>query len=276
MKIYISLDLEGINGVSKFSEIENKESQAYQKSIEQVFKEVNSVIRGAFKAGAETITVNDAHSSMTNIDLSKLDPRAILITGKPKTISMMAGLDTSYHAVIMMGYHAKASTSGACLAHTFLEPLINVEINGQSVGEAYLNSLYASTLNIPVAMATGDEALTEEVYTQIGVVPTVITKYALGMNAVQCKPNNILLKELEDTTEKSLNNPTNWIINKEEGPYELKVELSQIVMADLVELMPGVNRTNSRTISFTHPDFKTVYQLLQAICIMASTAKNYY
>lgn len=276
MKIYISLDLEGINGVSKFSEIENKGSIEYQKSIEQVFKEVNSVIRGAINAGAEIITINDAHSSMTNIDLSKLDPRAILITGKPKTISMMAGLDTSYNAAILLGYHAKASTSGACLAHTFHESLINVKINGMAVGEAYINSLYAATLDVPIAMASGDEALTEEIYNQIGVVPTVTTKYALGMNAVKCKPNNELLKELEKTTENSINNPTNWIINKVEGPYELQVELSQIVMADLAELIPDVNRISSRTISFTHPDFKTIYKLLQAICVITNSAKAYY
>ena len=276
MKIYISIDLEGINGVSRFSQVENKLHPEYKTSLEQAYNEINTVIEAAFEAGAEYITVNDAHSSMSNLNLSNIDSRVSLITGKPKEISMMAGLDNSYNAAILLGYHAKAGTSAACLAHTMSESLFNVRLNKQAVGEAYLNSLYAATLNVPVAMVTGDEALAEEVYDQIGSIPSVITKQALGMSAVISKPNEKLFKELKETTLKTLNNPTNWIINKVPPPYELEVEFAKIIMADLSELLPGVNRSGSRKIQFTHTDFRTIYKLIQALCVVVSTAENYY
>lgn len=277
MKIYISFDFEGLNGISKFSQTEITDPRSYELGLEQAKKELSSVIRGAFKAGAEKIVVNDAHCSMGNLNLNMLDERVSLITGKPKLVSMMAGLESdNFTACILVGYHAKASTSGACLAHTLCEQMISVRINKKEVGEAFLNTAYAATKNVPVAMVSGDEALTEEIHNQIGCVPTVKVKTALGMNAVICRPQAEVLEELEKTTTESLNNPTNWILNKVKSPYELEVELSQIAMADLVELIPGIKRISARKVQFTHPDFETIYKLLQAICALSATAKNYY
>lgn len=275
MKIYISVDFEGINGVSKFSQVEKTAPREYNIAIEQLHKELNAVIKGAFRANVDNITVNDAHSLMTNIDLTRLDDRVELVTGKPKYISMMAGLDNSYQAAILLGYHAKSGTAGACMAHTFSDKIASVKINNKEVGEAYLNSLYAATLNVPVALVTGDEALTEEVYEQIGEIPSVSVKRALGMHSVVCKPNGLVLTELEEATFKTLSNPTNWIINKLPPPYELEVNVIQIVMADLIELMPGLNRTGSKSIKFTHTSYSTVYKTLQAICALISIAESY-
>lgn len=276
MKIYISADFEGLNGVCRFSQTEMVHTDLFNTTIEQALKEVNTVINAAFKAGAETVSINDAHSIMSNFNLNRLDERASLITGKPKQVSMMAGLDRSYTAAILLGYHAKSETAGACLAHTFSDLLASVKINSQEVGESFLSSAYAATLGVPLAMVTGDEALKEEVYNLIGDVPVVVSKKALGMSSAICRPNAEYLKELEETTIKTLNNPTNWIINKVNPPYELEVELTQIVMADLVQLIPGIERLNSKTIKFTHSSFQTVYQLIQAICVMTGTTHNYY
>lgn len=276
MKIYISCDFEGLNGISRFSQTETTGADLYKSAIQQAHKELNAVIKGAFNAGAEYITVNDAHCSMVNLNLQLLDDRVSLITGKPKMVSMMAGLDETFSACIFLGYHAKAGTYAACLAHTLCEQMITVKINKKEVGEAFLNSAFAATQGVPVAMASGDDMLAEEIYNQIGCVPVVKVKSALGMNAVACKPQASILEELETTTLNTLKNPTNWIINKVKPPYELEVELSQIIMADLAELIPGIKRLSGRRVLFTHPDFEVIYKLLQAICAITSTAHNYY
>lgn len=276
MKIFISVDLEGLNGVSRFSQVENKATKDYEKVIIQLHKEVNAVIEGGFKAGAKIITVNDAHSSMINLNINELDDRAELVTGKPKNFSMMSGLDSSYTAAILLGYHSKASTLGGCLAHTFSEDFTEVKINGIAIGESYINSAYAATLGVPIALIAGDETLKKEIYDQIGDVPFVISKQALGYNAVKSRPNNLYLHELEDKTVESLNNPTNWILNKQEGPYELEIEFSKVVMADLVELIPGTNRIEVRRIKYSHMSFETIYKTLQAICVISGSSKQYY
>jgi D-aminopeptidase len=99
---------------------------------------------------------------------------------------------------------------------------------------------------------------------------------SLGMNAVKCSANVRLFKELEEQTYASLSNPTNWIINKVNSPYTLEVEVTEIVMADLIELMPFIERISSRKIRFTHPDFTTVYKALQAITVMTGSVGQYY
>ncbi len=50
--------------------------------------------------------VNDSHGSMRNIIADQLDPRASLISGSPKPLSMMQGIDSSFDACIFVGYHA--------------------------------------------------------------------------------------------------------------------------------------------------------------------------
>lgn len=276
MKIYISVDLEGVNGVSRFSQTYPEKVKQYEHTINQLHKEINIVVNASFLAGATSVYVNDAHGGMINLKIDKLDPRACLITGKPKSISMMAGLDQSFNAVIFLGYHCKASTVGACLAHTFNENFNFVKINSNEIGEAYLNSLYAATLNIPIAFVSGEELLCEEIYQFIGDVPRVITKKALGFNAVVCKDNNTLLKELEEKTIETLNNPINWIINRIPPPYKLEVGLTKTIMADLIELTPCITRTGAQKVEFTHPDFSTVYQMLQIISVLSDSVSNYY
>jgi len=123
---------------------------------------------------------------------------------------------------------------------------------------------------------SGDEALCEEIYQQIGDVPRIVTKKALNYNAVCCRDNNSILKELNEKTIETLNNPVNWVINKVAPPYTLKVGFTKVVMADMAELIPCVNRTGVTEIEFTHPDFTKVYHLIQAISVMSDSAKNYY
>ena len=99
IKIYISADMEGIGGVvhGDFTSIHGKE---YQRARKWMTQEVNAAIEGALAAGATEILVNDSHGSMRNILIEDLNPAAKLITGSPKPLSMMEGIDNTFDAVI--------------------------------------------------------------------------------------------------------------------------------------------------------------------------------
>ncbi len=275
MKLYVSVDLEGLNGVCKFTQVEKKNHNEFAITEKQLYKELNALIIGAKRAGVDEIFLNDSHSAMCNMNLSYLDSSVSLITGKPKQVSMMAGLDETFNVVVLLGYHARAGAAGGVLAHTFSDDIISLKINQTEAGESYLNSLYAATKNVPVGLITGDEALKEEIYSFIGDVPFVETKKALGMYSAVCRPNDEFLKELEEKTYETLKNSSNWIINRVPSPYELEVEFTQAVMADIVQLMPGVKRLSTRKVQYIHPDFSAVYQAIQAMCILTAAAVNF-
>jgi D-amino peptidase len=54
---------------------------------------------------------------MRNLLPEVLDRRAAMISGSPKPLAMMAGLDDSCDAVMCVGYHGRAGTLGV-LDHT--------------------------------------------------------------------------------------------------------------------------------------------------------------
>lgn len=276
MRIYISADLEGVNGVCKFSQTFASGGDSYKRAVEQLHMELNTIIHAAFEVGIDEITINDAHSSMTNLTLDALNDKVSLITGKPKACSMVATLDDSYDGLFLVGYHAKANTGNAILAHTFTDDFTSLKINGKEVGESFVNSAYAGSFGVPVCLITGDNVLHREIYTDIGDVPFVETKKALGMTACQCKPNDVLFNELREKTIETLKNPVKWILNTVNSPYTLEIEFVTATMADLAELIPMVNRTGPRSISFIDEDFGAVYKAIQTIGIVASTANAYY
>ena len=63
---------------------------------------------------------------------SDLNPKASLLSGSPKPLSMMQGIDATFEAVIFVGYHAKAGTATTILDHTISGGTIRaVRINEQ-------------------------------------------------------------------------------------------------------------------------------------------------
>src|SRR5665811_66782 len=89
-RIYISVDMEGIWGVVHGDQV-SATSPEYGAARRWMAEVVNAVVAGLLEAGAGEIVVNDSHGSMRNIDA--LNPKVALISGSPKPLSMMQGID---------------------------------------------------------------------------------------------------------------------------------------------------------------------------------------
>ena len=66
MKIYISVDIEGICGTTHWDEV-TRGKEEYPEFQKQMTAEVVAACEGAIKAGASDIVINDAHDSARNI-----------------------------------------------------------------------------------------------------------------------------------------------------------------------------------------------------------------
>ena len=89
MKVYVSVDMEGVAGISHHNPTGRKD-KGYPAAVQLMTGEANAAIDGAFAGGATEVLVNDSHGGMYNLDQAGLDPRAILLQGQ-KTWSMVAG-----------------------------------------------------------------------------------------------------------------------------------------------------------------------------------------
>ncbi|HEX6433149.1 MAG TPA: M55 family metallopeptidase, partial [Gemmatimonadales bacterium] len=143
MRVYISVDMEGIAGVvheDQTDPTDARHAAEYNRFRRLMTTEANAAIVGALDAGATRVLVNDSHWDMRNLLAEDLHPAAELLSGSPKRLSMVEGIDGGFDAALFIGYHAMAGTRDAIIDHTYTSRVYQARINGQPVGELALNA----------------------------------------------------------------------------------------------------------------------------------------
>jgi D-amino peptidase len=271
LKIYISADMEGISGIVHADQT-SSESREYAEARKWMADDVNAAVAGAFLAGATEVVVNDAHGSQRNIDPADLDSRAVLISGSPKPFGMMQGIDSSYNAVILIGYHARAGTQDAILDHTISGSVVRaVRINEAELPELGINAALAGFYGVPVVLISGDVAVCQQAKDVLGnEVVTVPVKDAIGRTAARLVPlaeAHRTIKNRVTEALKKLGQFKPYLLNP---PCRFELELFNSAQADLAAMIPTVKRLNPRAVSFTADDYSQGYRLLRALITIAS------
>lgn len=261
-KIYISADLEGVNGVINHHQTESF-GDGYNYARKQQQKELNCIIDSLISAGIENITLNDAHGRMDNLILSDLNSKVQLITGKPKPISMMYGLDETYKCAIFAGYHAGAGSENAVLPHTFSQIYKNIKLNGELVGEVELNAIYAGIKKVPVVLVTGDCAVCQQAEKIVKTIKSVSVKKAISSTAAICRPEEELFEELRNKTVEAVKNINSMDLLIQNPPYKLEIDFNDIKMADIAEFLPCLMRISDTCVVYESENYEDVYKLLQ-------------
>src|SRR5439155_19659472 len=156
MRVYISVDMEGIAGVvheDQTNPVDPRCAAEYARGRKLMTAEANAAIEGALEAGANQVLVNDSHWLMRNLLAEELNHAAVLLSGDPKWWSMMEGIDGGFDAAMCIGYHARAGTKNAVLYHTYTDRVLEPRLNGRAVGEFALNSSLACPFGVPVVLA---------------------------------------------------------------------------------------------------------------------------
>src|SRR5205823_10218197 len=183
MRVYISVDMEGIAGVVHESQTDPTDpacAAEYGRFRRLMTAEANAAVEGAVAAGATRVLVNDSHWFMRNLLAEELHQAAELVAGDPKPRSMVQGIEGGFDAALFIGYHARAGTHNAILDHTYADRIYEVRLNGKPVGELGLNAALAGVHGVPVALVSGDSALATEAKDLLGQgVGTVIVKEAV-------------------------------------------------------------------------------------------------
>ncbi len=234
--------------------------------------EVNAAIEGALEAGAKRVVVNDSHGAMRNIIPEELHEDAELVTGSPKPMFMMEGLDSSFDAVFFIGYHGMRGSFPSVLEHTYSSRVVyNFSVNDRLMGETGINAAIAGYYNVPVAMVTGDRKLAEEAKEFLGRIETVIVKEAVGRTAASCLSPIRARQLVKRGAFKALRRVDKLKPFKIKPPINLKVAFINPGMAEIAELVPGSKRIDGRTLSFSSKDLIAAYKAFLAMIILAGT-----
>ncbi|MDI7246125.1 MAG: M55 family metallopeptidase [Bacillota bacterium] len=269
MKVYISADLEGVAGVTH-AEHTMRDGKEHERARLLMTEEVNAAIAGAIEAGATQIVVNDSHGSMRNIIPEKLHRDAYLISGTPKPLSMMEGIDDTFDAAMFVGYHAASGTQDAVLDHTYAGRVVSrVVMNGTELGETGINAAVAGYFGVPVAMVSGDTAVVQQARGLIPGVVTVAVKEAIGRYAARSLHPEKAQALIRDGAKKALAGLGSVACFEVHPPVCLELHVNNTGMADMAELIPGVERIGPRALKFAADDYITVFKAMRAAITLA-------
>jgi D-amino peptidase len=257
--------------------------------------DTNAVIQGAIAGGATEIVVSDSHGYMCNIRPDDLLPGVQLKRGMRRQWCQMKGFDERFDVVLFVGYHAKAGTTEAILAHTWITGFRDVRVNGRSVPEPVLNAYLAGAFGVPVGMLSGDDYVIAQARPTLGDIEYAQVKKSVGFFKGEHLPLAESRALLRETARRAVAKARALPPVQCELPVTIEVDLSADPVNDpplaarpddnqrfvdrvwgaeplsdvdlILATHPQVTSPRPGTVAFTCDDYPTAYRTLHSVLL---------
>lgn len=263
MRIYISVDAEGMPGIFSPDQVDPKGSRYAE--TRQIMTEITlSVCEELHKSGVDEVMIADSHDGMGNIYYEKIPRYATLISGSKRPVSMMTGVDQKFDGAMFLGYHAAAGSLHSTLDHTFTGKYTEVRINDTKASEFYINLLIASRYRVPVLLVGGDNVLEQEVKERAPWIQYVRFKESVSRYSNISPSLESIRTLLAERVKRAMENQSQAKV----PDFHLR-EISFIMKhtsdADDAELIPGLQRVDAYTLRYECEDIVDAYKMMQVI-----------
>jgi D-amino peptidase len=271
VKVLVSADMEGATGVTWPEDVRPGAPQ-WERCRHLFTGDVNAVVAGYCDAGAGDVLVNEAHSTMRNLLLEELDPRARLLVGRHKPLGMMQGVQDGVDVVAFVGYHAGAGEVGI-LSHTVLaSELTGVWLNGQPASEGRMNAALASEFGAKVVLVTGDDRACADAETYAPAARKVAVKQAVDRYSAILLPPARTAVLLREAATASITAPPHPVVAS--PPFTYEVEFLGTSSAVAATAIPGVEQLGARRVRFTLEHMRDAYRCFRAVVVLGWAARE--
>jgi D-amino peptidase len=276
MRIYLSIDMEGLAGVAHAHQVAfgpSIDRTDYDRSRTLMAGEANAAIEAAHDLGAREVVVNDSHWQMRNLRAEDLDERARLIVGD-KPLSMTEGVgeapDGSFDGAVFIGYHAGAGNGRGVISHTYSSATVQeLRVNGAPHNEAGINAIRLGHFGVPVLLVAGDDALAAEIEALLPWAERVIVKRGLGYSLADSLSPKAARSAIREGMKRAIDRLDEMRLYQPSLPLRGELDLRLPVMADYAAVVPGVERIGPRTVAFGAPDGDRFYRLFVSLVRLA-------
>ncbi|MCS0599996.1 M55 family metallopeptidase [Streptomyces sp. LP11] len=271
MKILISADMEGATGVTWPADVLPGTPQ-WERCRALFTSDVNAAVQGFFAGGADEVLVNEAHWTMRNLLLERLDERAEMLTGRHKHLSMVEGVQHGdVDGIAFLGYHAGAGMAGV-LAHTYLaNQITGVWLDDVPASEGLLNARVVAEYGVPVVLVTGDDLACEDALGYAPEALKVAVKDHVSRYAAVCRTPARTAAEIRAAAEEAARLAVRHR-PAEAGPHTVAVEFDAAHLAMAATVVPGVARTGERKVAYTSPTMYEGIRTFKAVTTIVSAA----
>jgi len=265
LKVYISVDLEGIAGVVTADQL-GPTGFEYGRAREFMTGEALAAIAGARDAGATQIVVSDSHGNGESLLIDKFPPDVTIIRSWPRPLMMMQGIDSTFDAAVFIGYHASTTNPAGVRAHTISSAhLASVELNGVSMPESGINAAIAGYFGVPIVAISGDNVAVAEAQALIGNMEGAVVKQAISFHsAATMTPEaaQVLVRQKVKAGVQRHASLRPYVVR---SPVRLDVTFKNYTPAEMLSFLPIVQRMTSHAIRFEGRDILQVSRFLEFI-----------
>jgi len=270
MRVFISVDMEGLGGVVSLSQV-LKEGKEYTTFRKWMTEEIKAVIEGIKAGGATKIVVADSHGSMTNLLIEELPEDVEVITGFPRPLCMIHGIWEGYDAAMFVGYHARKGIKGGVLAHTIAGRVFSsIKVNDVEASEFYLNALVAGFYGVPVVLIAGDSEICKEAKIKVPEIETVITKYGITRFSAKTKTLEKIKSELKEKSARALEKVRRGGIKplRLDGEITVEMRFFDPDLPDILENINGFERLDGTSIQYRAKNIVEAYKMIEIAMIV--------
>ncbi len=272
MKVYISADIEGITGLVSWSQCSRPDGKSFDYAFARrmITHDVNAAIRGARAAGATDIVVKDSHGNSKNILIEDLEPGVELVSGHGSgTDGMMMGIDSTFDAAMLVGYHAMAGTLGGVMEHTITGGVHRLWINGIPTGEMGLSAGVAGLYGVPVVTVSSDSAGCREAEVLTPGVITAATKEGYGRYMARALHPSETAPAIEQAAHDGIANRLAIKPHTFDEPTHVRVEFNRAEEADMCARLITVSRLDGYTVEGTYGTYKEAHRVVWNLMAMS-------
>ncbi|MGC5341612.1 M55 family metallopeptidase [Streptomyces sp. DT24] len=271
MKILISADMEGATGVTWPADV-LPGTPEWERCRAMFTSDVNAAVLGFYDGGADDVIINEAHWSMRNLLLERLDDRARMLTGRHKSLSMVEGVQHGdVDGIAFVGYHTGAGTKGV-LAHTYLaNSITGVWLNGVRAGEGLLNARVAAEYGVPVVLVTGDDLTCEDAEGYAPAARKVAVKDHVSRYAAVCRTPARTAADIRAAAEEAAGLAVRHA-RVDGGPFTVELEFDAEHLSAAATVVPGVAPSGERRVAYTSATMYEGIRTFKAVTTIVSSA----
>ena len=267
MKVFVAVDMEGIAGLVQWD--------STQRDLERrlMTEEVNAAARGAFTGGATEVVAGESHGNMRNLMPELLDERVRFLSGQPKPMNHMGGVDSSLDLALFVGHHSRAGTLHGVMAHTFSGSIFSLSFNGTEVGEIGADAGLCGSYGVPVGLVAGDAAACAEARALLGNVETVAVKEGVSRSSALCLPLAQARERIEEAASRAVQRVSEYRPLVFKGPVTTQIVWVDPSYVDTVEHLDFVSRLDGRTITYTADTYVEAFERFSALNFLAPNVR---
>ena len=265
LKVYISVDMEGIAGVVTGDQL-GPTGFEYGRAREFMTAEALAAIAGARDAGATEIVVSDSHGNGESLLIDQFPDDVRIVRSWPRPLMLMEGIDSTFAAAIFIGYHASTTSPAGVRAHTISSAnYASVSLNGVAMPEAGINAAIAGRFGVPVVFISGDDVAVDETRRLLGDVEGAVVKRAISFHAASTMTPKAAQALIRAHVKTALDRRSAFKPYVVRAPVTLDLVFKNYRPAEILSYLSIVQRTTSHGIRLIGKDIIEVSRFLEFV-----------